>query len=92
MHPHRWSNSLGVAEFAANNAINVSTGYTPFYLNARKDPAPLEDLQVPLGSASNQAMREAIGQKKKAFDDVKLNLVKIQERTNTEVDNTKRSD
>ena len=31
-HPHEWSNQLSLAEFAANNAVNMSTGYSPFYL------------------------------------------------------------
>ena len=34
LHPHVWSKRLSIAEFAANNAINVSTGYTPFFLNS----------------------------------------------------------
>eukprot|EP00210_Caulerpa_lentillifera_P002711 g2591.t1 len=30
--PQDWSNYLHQAEFAANNSINLSTGYSPFYL------------------------------------------------------------
>ena len=59
-----WSKCLSVAEFAANNAINVSTGYTPFYLNAGEDPALPENLLGPPGSTSNQAVQEAIGRMK----------------------------
>ena len=33
-HPQTWSQYLALAEFAANNAINVATGYSPFYLNS----------------------------------------------------------
>ena len=62
LHPHTWSKRLSVAEFAANNAINVSTGYTPFYLNAGEDLALPENLLVLPGSTSNQAVQEAIGQ------------------------------
>ena len=76
LHPHTWSKRLNVAEFAANNAINVSTGYTPFFLNAGEDPALPENLLVPPGSTSNQAVQEAIGRMKEALDDAKLNLVK----------------
>ena len=31
--PKRWSSMLPVVEFALNNAVHASTGYTPFYLN-----------------------------------------------------------
>ena len=37
-HPHDWSNQLSLAEFVANNAVNVSTGYSPFYLQAGDNP------------------------------------------------------
>ena len=32
--PHTWVQQLPLAEFAANNAISVSTGFSPFFLNA----------------------------------------------------------
>ena len=32
-YPSSWSTQLSIAEFAANNVVNASTGYTPFYLN-----------------------------------------------------------
>ena len=76
LHPHTWSKRLSVAEFATNNAINVSTGYTPFYLNAGEDPTLPENLLFPPGSTSNQVVQEAIGRMKEALDDAKLNLVK----------------
>ena len=31
-HPEEWSTYLPLAEFAVRNAINVLTGYSPFYL------------------------------------------------------------
>ena len=36
--PARWSEHLALAEFATNNAVNVATGYTPFYLNSGDHP------------------------------------------------------
>ena len=89
---HTWSKRLSVAEFAANNAINMSTGYTPFYLHAGEDPTLPENLLVPPGSTSNQVVQEAIGRMKEALDDAKLNLVKAQERTKTQVDKTRREE
>ena len=31
--PKRWSSILPVVEFALNNAVHATTGYTPFYVN-----------------------------------------------------------
>ena len=33
-----WSSHLPMAEFAINNSVHVSTGYTPFYLNTLRHP------------------------------------------------------
>ena len=33
-HPPAWSQYLALAEFVAHNAVNVATGYSPFYLNS----------------------------------------------------------
>ena len=92
LHLHTWSKRLSVAQFATNNAINVSTGYIQFYLNVGEDPAFPENLLVPLGSTSNQTVQEAIGRMKEALEDAKLNVVKAQERTKTQVDKTKREE
>ena len=90
LHPHTWSKPLSVEEFAANNTINMSTDYTPFYLNVGEEPALLENLFAPPGSTFNQVVQEAIGRIKEALDDAKLNLVKAQERTKTQVDKIRR--
>ena len=37
-HPQTWSQYLALVEFAANNAVNVATGYSPFYLNCGDHP------------------------------------------------------
>ena len=36
--PKRWSSMLPVVEFALNNAVHASTGYTPFYINGLTHP------------------------------------------------------
>ena len=90
LHPHTWSKRLSVAEFAANNAINVSTGYTPFCLNVGENLALPKDLLISPRSTSNQVVQEAIGWMKEALNDTKLNLVKAHERTKTQVDKTRR--
>ncbi|GMF58015.1 unnamed protein product [Phytophthora fragariaefolia] len=35
---HRWSDCLPMAEFAINKSVHVSTGHTPFYVNALRYP------------------------------------------------------
>ena len=37
-HPQTWSQYLALAEFAANNTVNVATGYSPFFLNFGDHP------------------------------------------------------
>ncbi|POM73331.1 Pol protein [Phytophthora palmivora] len=36
--PRSWSDELPVVEFALNNAVHASTGFTPFYLNGLRHP------------------------------------------------------
>ena len=36
--PKRWSSMLPVVEFALNNAVHASTGYTPFFVNGLTHP------------------------------------------------------
>ncbi|GMF82065.1 unnamed protein product [Phytophthora fragariaefolia] len=35
---YHWSDCLPMAEFAINNSVHVSTGHTPFYVNALRHP------------------------------------------------------
>jgi len=37
--PSSWSDMLPMVEFAINNAVHASTGFTPFYLNGLRHPA-----------------------------------------------------
>ena len=92
LHLHVWNKRLSVAEFADNNAINVSTGYTPFFLNSGENPTLLEHLVISLGSTSNQAIKEAISQMKEALSDAKSNLAKAQEQMKRRVDKARRTE
>ncbi|KAG3134667.1 hypothetical protein PI126_g18592 [Phytophthora idaei] len=43
--PRRWSEVLPLVEFALNNAVHASTGFTPFYVNGLANPrVPLTPL------------------------------------------------
>ena len=37
-HPEHWVDQLPLAEFAANNSLNLATGYSPFYLLYGQNP------------------------------------------------------
>ena len=74
-----WSKRLSLAEFAANNAISVSTGDTPFFLNSGKNPTLLVHLMISPESTSNQAIKEAISRMKEALNNAKSNLAKAKE-------------
>ena len=87
-----WSKRLSIAEFATNNAINVSTGYTPFFLNSGENPILPKHLVISPGSTSNQAVKEAISRMKEALSDAKSNLAKAQEQMKRRVDRTRRTE
>ena len=59
---------LSLAEFAANNAVNASIGYSPFVLNAGEPPTLPESLIVSQGSATNQAVADVLSMMKKALE------------------------
>ena len=65
----------------ANNAINVSTRYTPFYLNQGSHPTiPRNLLTGGLPKVSNQLAEEALEWMKMALRDAQANLSIPQER------------
>ena len=85
--PSTWTSQLPLAEFATNNAVNVSTGFTPFYLNSRQHPVILTML-LSRGRprSSNEAVKEALERMKMALADAQTNLQKAQERMKRAVD------
>ena len=73
--PCTWVDQLPLAEFAANNAINVSTGYSPFYLNQGSHPlVPNTLLAKGEPKLSNEAIKEGLEWMKTALVDAKSNL------------------
>ncbi|POM62678.1 LOW QUALITY PROTEIN: putative retroelement [Phytophthora palmivora] len=58
--PRSWSDQLPMVEFALNNAVHASTGFTPFYLNGLRHP------QVPL-TLRGGTMIVSGGEARKAF-------------------------
>ena len=68
VHLHTWSKYLSLAEFATNNAVNASIGYSPFVLNAGEPPTLPESLVVSQGSANNQVVADVLSTMKKALE------------------------
>ena len=59
--PSIWTVQLPLAEFATNNAINVSTGFTPFYLSSGQHPIiPTMLLTRGRPKSWNEAVKEAL--------------------------------
>ena len=61
-YPSSWSTQLSIAEFSANNVVNASTGYTPFYMNtAMHSVVPSSLLTAStLSTIKNQCQRESL--------------------------------
>ena len=91
-HPHEWSNQLSLAEFAANNVVNVSTGHSPFYLQAGDNPiVPSTFLNEGAENRDSrvEAVQEMVGRMKAALKDAQQNLATAQQRMKTYVDRSK---
>ena len=82
---------LSLAEFAANNAENVSTGFTPFFLNSGEEPAVPTTLLGGSSSTTNQAVADTLDRLKEALGDARTNLTAAQHRMKQQVDRSRRS-
>ena len=94
-HPHEWSNQLSLAEFAANNSVNVSTGYSPFYLHAGDNPiVPSTFLSEGAGSRDSrvEAVQEMVDRMKTALEDAQQNLTTAQQRMKAYADRSRRDE
>ena len=74
-HPRTWSQYLASAEFAANNAVNVATGYSPFYLNSGDHPLVPSVLMHSGGvSSKSEAVQTMVDWMKTALEEAQANL------------------
>ena len=78
VHPHTSSKYLSLAEFSANNAMNASTSYSSFVLNAGEPPTPPESLVVSQGSTTNHVVADVLSTMKKALEIAQHNLAQAQ--------------
>ena len=74
--PHTWVQQLPLAKFAANNAVSISTGFTPFYLNTGAHPiTPVLMMHSGASKGSqNEAVKETLEQMKTALAEAQTNL------------------
>ena len=66
-YPSSWSTQLSIAEFAANNVVNASTSYTPFYLNTTmRSVVPSSLLTASTLSTTQESVSERVTRMKDA--------------------------
>ena len=92
-HPQTWSQSLMLAEFVANNAVNVATGYSPFYLNAGDHPLVPSALMHGGGVSSGvEAVQTMVDRMKTALEEAQANLSVAQTRAQAYVNKSRREE
>ena len=90
--PHTWVQQLPLAEFAANNALSVSTGFSPFYLNAGIHPIlPTSLMTGGMPKTMNEAVQVTLERMKTALAEAQTNLALAQKRMATAVNRSRRS-
>ena len=79
-----------MAEFAANNAVNVATGYSPFYLNSGDHPLVPSVLMHGGGVSSKiEAVQTMVDQMKTALEEAQANLTVAQSRAKSQMDRSR---
>ena len=72
LHPDTWDTHLAAAEFAMNNAVNRSTGQSPFFLNYGFHPAtPVSrelDIPVPAAKAFVESFVTRLSEAKRCLE------------------------
>ena len=88
--PHTWVQQLPLVEFAANNAISVNMGFSPFYLNAGIHPILSTSLMTGgLPKTTNEAVQITLKRMKMALVEAQTNLALAQKRMATSVNGSR---
>ena len=89
-HPQTWNWYLALAEFAANNAVNVATGYSPFFLNSGDHPM-VPSVFMHGGGVSSQveAVQTMVDRMKTALEEAQANLTIAQSRAKSQEDRSR---
>ena len=75
-----WDTKLDAAEIACNNAVQASTGYSPFFLNLGQHPSFPLALAAPSDQSQNPTALEMISDMDQALALAKQNLKEAQDR------------
>ena len=79
-HPADWSKQLALAEFAANNAVNVATGFSPFFFNSGDHPIMPTHILEKGVSTRVEAVQTMVQRMKTALEEAQTSLVVAQNR------------
>ena len=86
-----WDRQLTAIEFAYNNSVNASTGYSPFYLNAGRNPdapAALAAAQPP--TTASPAVDAFVESQRAAVQQAQQSLLKAQSQQKQQADRHRR--
>ena len=90
-HQRDWDDHLSVLEFAANNSVQASTGYTPFYLNYGQEVSqPLDHALQLLRPTNNPDADQRIRRLKEDLQRARTNIEAAQKRQAKYVDQRRR--
>ena len=89
-HPQTWSQYLALTEFLANNAVNVPTRYSPFFLNSGDQPL-VPSILMHGGGVSSQieVVQTMVDWMKAALDEAQTNLTIAQSQAKSQVDHSR---
>ena len=92
-HPQTWSQYLALAEFVANNAVNVATGYSPFFLNSGDHPL-VPSVFMHGGGVSSQVgvVQMVVDRMKIALEEAQVNLIVAQSWAKSQVGRLRRDE
>ena len=84
---------MALAEFAANNAVNMAIGYNPFYLNSGDHPVVPSVFMHGGGVLSQiKVVQTMVDRMKIALEEAEANLIIAQSRAKSQVDRLRRSE
>ena len=89
-HPSDWSRQLPLAEFAANNAVNVATGFSPFFLNSGDHPILPTHILGEGVSTRVEAVQTMVERMKLALEETQTSLIVAQSRAREQANKSQR--
>ena len=80
-HPQTWSQYPALAEFVANNVVNMAAGYSPFFLNSGDHPLVPSVFMHGRGvSSKSEAVQTMVDRVKTVLEEAQANLTVAQSR------------